>query len=228
MPLPWTVLERALPRLLDGLVFSAGLALAAAAGGLVLGTCLAMLRLSAVRPLVWFAWAYVTLFRCVPLLLVIFWFYLLMPLIVQRVTGSRFPVPIGPVYSALITFTVFEAAYYSEIVRAGINSIHRGQFEAARSLCLGPADMYRFIVLPQAIRHMLPILLTQTLILFQDTSLVYVLTLPDFVGTASRLGQREGQLAFFYIFIALIFFVISYSLSRLVRRLELRGHVAQY
>src|SRR5262249_2102955 len=139
-------------------------------------------------PLVWFVWTYVTVFRCVPLLLVIFWFYLLMPLILQSLTGARFPVPIGPVYSALITFTVFEAAYYCEIVRAGLNSIPRGQYEAARSLCLSSFDVYGYVILPQALRRMLPVLLTQTIILLQDTSLVYVLTLPDFVGTASRLG----------------------------------------
>ncbi len=223
-----SLLERTLPQLLDGLVFSVTLAAVAGVGGLILGTGLAMLRLSGVRPLVWFAWTYVTLFRCVPLLLVIFWFYLLMPLIMQRVIGARFPVPIGPVYSALITFTVFEAAYYSEVVRAGIESIQHGQFEAARALCLGPADIYRCIILPQALRRMLPILLNQTVILFQDTSFVYVLTLPDFVGVASRLGQREGELPLFYGVIAGVFLAICYVLSRLVGRLEQRSLVAQH
>jgi glutamate/aspartate transport system permease protein len=224
----WNALIRAWPQLLDGLLFSVGLAIFSSIGGLLLGIGLSILRLSGFRPLVWFAWAYVTLFRCVPLIMVIFWFYLLMPLIMQTLTGARFPVPIGPVYSALITFTVFEAAFYSEAIRAGINSLPRGQWEAARSLCLGPADLYRYVILPQAIRRMLPILVTQTIILFQDTSLVYVLTLPDFVGVAARIGQREGELAFFYIFIAVIFFLISYSLSRLVRWLENRAGLAQH
>ncbi len=228
MPEIWLLLERALPQLLDGLVFSVTLAAVAGVGGLVLGTGLALLRLSGARPLAWFAWAYVTLFRCVPLLLVIFWFYLLMPLLMQQLTGARFPVPIGPVYSALITFTVFEAAYYSEVVRAGIESIQRGQFEAARALCLGLPDTYRYIILPQAIRRMLPILLNQTVILFQDTSLVYVLTLPDFVGVASRLGQREGNLPLFYGVIAAVFFAICYLLSRLVGWLERRNLAAQH
>ena len=223
-----TAIGRAWPQLLDGLVFSVGLAVFAAAGGLVLGMAIAILRLSGPRPVAFVAWAYVTLFRCVPLLLVIFWFYLLMPLVLQNVTGARFPVAIGPVYSALITFTVFEAAYYSEAIRAGINSLSHGQWDAARSLCLSPADMYRYIILPQAVRRMLPILVTQTIVLFQDTSLVYVLTLPDLVGVASRLGQREGELTFFYGFIALVFFVISSVLSQLVRRLELRGQAAQH
>ncbi len=228
MPDILLLLERALPQLLDGLVFSVTLATVAGVGGLLLGTGLALLRLSGSRPLVWFAWAYVTLFRCVPLLLVIFWFYLLMPLLMQQLTGARFPVPIGPVRSALITFTVFEAAYYSEVVRAGIESIHRGQFEAARALCLGPSDVYRYIILPQAVRRMLPILLNQTVILFQDTSLVYVLTLPDFVGVASRLGQREGDLPLFYGVIAAVFLAICYLLSRLVGRLERRGPLGQH
>lgn len=166
-----------------------------------------------------FAFGYVTLFRCVPLLLVIFWFYFLMPLVMQWLTGARFPVPIGPVYSAFITFTIFEAAYYSEIIRAGIQSVARGQIEAAQALRLSPVDTYRYIILPQAIRRMLPVLLTQTIVLFQDSSLVYVLALPDFFSVASRLGQLSGETTFFYLFVALVFFLICYSLSRAVRRL---------
>ncbi len=224
----WQVLLAALPQLAEGLVFSVTLAAVSAIAGMLVGIPIALARISGARALSAVAWAYVTLFRCVPLLLVIFWFYLLMPLLAQRVIGARFPVPIGPVYSAFFTFMIFEAAYYSEIIRAGIQSVARGQYEAGRALCLSSVDLYRYVVLPQAIRRMLPILLTQTVILFQDTSLVYVLTLPDFVGVAARLGQREGQLPFFYILIAVVFFAISFALSRAVRQLELRGAAAAY
>jgi len=208
-----------MPFLINGLLFSIALTLGAATGGVILGTLIACMRLSGRRLLVGFAFGYVTLFRCVPLLLVIFWFYFLMPLVMQWLTGARFPVPIGPVYSAFITFTIFEAAYYSEIIRAGIQSVARGQIEAAQALRLSPVDTYRYIILPQAIRRMLPVLLTQTIVLFQDSSLVYVLALPDFFSVASRLGQLSGETTFFYLFVALVFFLICYSLSRAVRRL---------
>ncbi|MGE4242133.1 amino acid ABC transporter permease [Ramlibacter sp.] len=220
------LLVRNLPRLAEGLAFSLTLTVASALAGLVLGIPLALMRLSANRALSSFALAYVTFFRCVPLLLVIFWFFFLMPLVLQHATGARFPVPIGPVYSAFITFAIFEAAYYCEIVRAGIQSVPRGQLEAARALRLSPFDVYRHVILPQALPRMLPVLLLQTVVLFQDTSLVYVLTLPDFVGMAARLGQREGQLGFFYGVVAVVFFVCCFALSRAVRHLERRYGVA--
>lgn len=221
------VITRAMPFLLNGLVFTVSLAVAATLGGLVLSIPLAMMRLSRFPLLSSVAYGYITLLRSIPLLLVLFWFYFLMPLIMQRLTGSRFPVPIGPVFSAVITFIVFETAFYAEIIRAGIMSVDKGQIEASQALRLNVVDRYRFIILPQAIKRMLPILLGQTIILFQDTSLVYVLTLPDFLGVASRLGQREGQLTFFYLFVAGVFFLICFSLSQLVRRLELRNKVAR-
>ena len=125
---------------------------------------------------------YVNLVRSLPLVLVIFWFYFLVPYIAQWITGSRRPVQVGAFSSALITFIVFEAAYFAEIVRAGISSIPRGQFMAGRAIGLRPAQVTRYVVLPQVFRTMLPVMLTQTIILFQDTSLVYVLGLIDFVG----------------------------------------------
>lgn len=216
------LIARNMPRLLEGLLFSLALTAASAVAGLVLGVPLALMRLSRNRLLSATAFGYVTLFRCVPLLLVIFWFFFLMPLLLQKLTGARFPVPIGPVYSAFITFAIFEAAYYCEIIRAGILSVSRGQVEAANALSLRRIDLLRFVILPQALPRMLPVLLLQTIVLLQDTSLVYVLTLPDFVGMASRLGQREGQLGFFYGFVAVVFFILCFGLSRAVRRLERR------
>ena len=140
------------------------------------------------------------------------WVYVLMPLFLGR--------PIGPELSAIITFTVFEAAYYSEIMRAGIQSIARGQVWAGYALGLDYWQSMRYIVLPQAFRNMLPILLTQTIILFQDTSLVYVLSITDFLGAASKKAQRDGRLVEMYLFAAIVYFIMSFSLSYLVKLLQ--------
>lgn len=204
----------------DGMRFTLMLTVLAAAGGLVLGTLLALLRLSGSRLLAGFAAGYVNLVRALPLVLVIFWFYFMVPYIAQWMTGARRPVQIGAFASALITFIVFEAAYFSEIVRSGINSIPRGQFMAGAAIGLRPAQVMRYVVLPQVFRAMLPVMLTQTIILFQDTSLVYVLNLVDFLGAASRVAQRDGRLVEMYSFVAVVFFVMSFAASRLVRRLQ--------
>jgi glutamate/aspartate transport system permease protein len=127
---------------------------------------------------------------------------------------------VGAFASSVITFTLFEAAYYSEIMRAGIQSIPRGQVWAGYALGLDYWQSMRYIVLPQAFRNMLPILLTQTIILFQDTSLVYVLSITDFLGAASKVAQRDGRLVEMYLFAALVYFIMSFSLSYLVKRLQ--------
>ncbi len=208
----------------DGLRFTITLTVLAACGGLVLGMLIALLRLSGNRVLALVAAGYVNLVRSLPLVLVIFWFYFLVPYIAQWVTGSRRPVQVGAFSSALITFIVFEAAYFAEIVRAGISSIPRGQFMAGQAIGLRPAQVTRYVVLPQVFRTMLPVMLTQTIILFQDTSLVYVLGLIDFVGAASQVAQRDGRLVEMYSFVAVVFFVLSFTASRGARWLQV--HVA--
>ena len=208
----------------DGLRFTLTLTVFAAPGGLLLGTLIALLRLSGNRVLGAVAAGYVNLVRSLPLVLVIFWFYFLVPYIAQWVTGSRRPVQVGAFSSALITFIVFEAAYFAEIVRAGISSIPRGQFAAGQAIGLRPFQVTRYVVLPQVFRTMLPVMLTQTIILFQDTSLVYVLGLIDFVGAASQVAQRDGRLVEMYSFVAVVFFVLSFSASRGARWLQV--HVA--
>ena len=140
------------------------------------------------------------------------------------VTGAGKPIPIGAFYSALITFTLFEAAYYCEIMRAGIQSVPRGQVSAGYALGLDYWQTMAKIVLPQAFRNMLPVLLTQTIILFQDTSLVYVLSITDFLGAAAKVAQRDGRLIEMYLLVAVVYFIISFSLSLLVKRLQ--GRIA--
>ncbi len=204
----------------EGMTFTLTLTALAALGGIVFGTLLAMMRLSKFRTLSLVATGYVNLMRTIPLLLVIFWFYFLVPFIGAWMTGASRPIQVGAFASSVITFTMFEAAYYSEIMRAGIQSIPRGQVWAGYALGLNYWQTMAQIVLPQAFRNMIPILLTQTIILFQDTSLVYVLSITDFLGAASKVAQRDGRLVEMYLFAALVYFVVSYGLSLLVKRLQ--------
>jgi glutamate/aspartate transport system permease protein len=157
-----------------------------------------------------------------PLVLVIFWFYFLVPYIGQWITGAERPIQVGAFLSALVTFTLFEAAYFCEIMRAGIQSIPRGQVQAAQALGMPYWTAMGDIILPQAFRNMVPVLLTQTIILFQDTSLVYVISVTDFFGAASKVAQRYGRLVEMYLFAAAIYFVISLAASQWVRRLQQR------
>jgi len=191
-------------------------------GGIVFGTLLAMMRLSSYRLLNMPAATYVNLMRSVPLVLVIFWFYFLVPWIGGWIIGAKQPIQVGAFWSSVITFTMFEAAYYAEIMRAGIQSIPRGQAWAGYALGLNYWQTMGTIVLPQAFRNMLPVLLTQTIILFQDTSLVYVLSIVDFLGAAARIAQRDARLVEMYLFVAVVYFIISYTLSWLVKRLQQR------
>lgn len=206
----------------EGLVFTLTLTALATLGGLVIGTLIAMMRLSSFKPLSMAAAGYVNFMRSLPLVLVIFWFYFLVPYILQWATGSGRPVPIGAFASALVTFTLFEAAYFSEIMRAGIQSIARGQPQAGYALGMTYWQVMGYVVLPQAFRNMLPVILTQTIILFQDTSLVYVVSLPDFLGAASKVAQRDGRLVEMYLFAAVVYFAISFAASRAVKVLQTR------
>ena len=219
----WGVIERSLPYLFrEGMTFTLTLTGLAAVGGIFFGTVLAMMRLSSHRWLSLPATAYVNLMRSIPLLLVIFWFYFLVPFMGAWITGASRPIQVGAFASSVITFMMFEAAYYSEIMRAGIQSISRGQVWAGYALGLNYWQSMKEIVLPQAFRNMLPILLTQTIILFQDTSLVYVLSITDFLGAASKIAQRDGRLVEMYTFAAVVYFIISFALSYAVKHLQKR------
>jgi glutamate/aspartate transport system permease protein len=217
----WEVIQRSLPYLFrEGMTFTVTLTLLAMTGGIVFGTILAMMRLSSFKILSWVAGGYVNLMRSIPLVLVIFWFFFLVPYIGAWITGADRPIQVGAFYSALVTFTMFEAAYYCEIMRAGIQSIARGQVWSGYALGLNYWQTMGHIVLPQAFRNMVPILLTQTIILFQDTSLVYVISATDFLGAAAKIANRDYRLVEMYTFAAVVYFVISFSLSLLVKRLQ--------
>ena len=198
--------------ILKGLVFSVELTLVAMLGGIALGTVIALMRLSDKPWLVLPAAAYVNVLRSIPLVMVILWFFLLIPLFLGR--------PLGAETSAIITFTVFEAAYYSEIMRAGIQSVSKGQVAAGYAVGMTYAQCMKLIVLPQAFRNMLPVLLTQTIILFQDTSLVYAIGAYDLLKGFEVAGKNFNRPVETYLVAAIVYFVICFSLSMAVRRLQ--------
>ena len=197
---------------LKGLVFSVQLTLVAMIGGIALGTVLALMRLSGKKWLVMPAAFYVNTLRSIPLVMVILWFFLLIPLLIGK--------PMGAELSAIITFTVFEAAYYSEIMRAGIQSVPKGQVHAGYAVGMTYGQTMRLIVLPQAFRNMLPVLMTQTIILFQDTSLVYAIGAYDLLKGFEVAGKNFNRPVETYLVAAVVYFVICFSLSMLVRRLQ--------
>jgi glutamate/aspartate transport system permease protein len=197
------------------------LTVVAMTGGIIIGTLLAMMRLSSNKALSLMATVYVNVIRSIPLVLVIFWFYFLVPFIGAWIIGSDQPIEVGAFQSAFITFIMFEAAYYCEIMRSGIQSIPRGQVFAGYAIGMNYWQMMGNVVLPQAFRNMTPILLTQTIVLFQDVSLVYVLgSIPEFVTSASKIAQRDGRLVEMYLFVGVVYFVLCFSLSLLVKRFQ--------
>jgi glutamate/aspartate transport system permease protein len=215
------VIQRSLGYLfMTGMAFTLKLTFLATLGGIVLGTVLAMMRLSSIKVISFIATSYVNTIRSIPLVLVIFWFYFLVPYIGAWVIGASEPIKVGAFSSSLITFILFEAAFYCEIMRAGIQSIPRGQVWAGYALGMNYWQTMSSIVLPQAFRNMVPVLLTQTIVLFQDVSLVYVLSITDFVGAASKIAQRDGRLVEMYSFVAVVYFVLCFALSTLVKQLQ--------
>lgn len=198
--------------ILKGFIFSVQLTLIAMVGGILLGTILALMRLSGKPWLAVPAAAYVNTMRSIPLVMVILWFFLLIPLMLGK--------PMGAELSAMITFTLFEAAYYSEIMRAGIQSVPKGQVYAGYAVGMTYSQTMQLVVLPQAFRNMLPVLLTQTIILFQDTSLVYAIGAYDMLKGFEVAGKNFNRPVETYLVAAAIYFVICFSLSMLVKRLQ--------
>ncbi len=209
--------------LLEGALFTLELTLVSVAGGLILGTLLAIARLSKKWWLNLAAKTYINTIRAVPLVLMLFWFFFLMPELLRYLAGANRPVTVEASVSAMVTFVLFEAAYFAEIIRAGIGSVKSGQLSAASALGLDYAQTMRFVILPQAIKHMLPVLLTQVIVVFQDTSLVYVLSANDFLGACSKIAQRDSQLVLMYLLAAAAYLTVSLVLSRSVRRFEKRS-----
>ena len=207
--LNWSLIQNFI---LKGLWFSILLTAVATAGGIFFGTLLALMRLSGQKWLDAPAALYVNVMRSVPLVMVILWFFLLVPLLIGR--------PIGAEYSAVVTFIAFEAAYFSEIMRAGIQSIPRGQVFAGQAVGMTYGQNMRLVILPQAFRNMLPVLLTQTIILFQDTSLVYAIGAYDLLKGFETAGKNFGRPIETYLMATVTYFIISYSLSSVVKSIN--------
>ncbi|CAG9221859.1 MULTISPECIES: glutamate/aspartate ABC transporter permease GltK [Paraburkholderia] len=215
----WSGIPGALPMLWTGTIVTFKITVLAIVVGILWGTVLALLRLSGIKPLEWFAKLYVTLLRSIPLVMVLLWFFLIVPQLLQNVLGLSADIDIR-LASAMVAFSLFEAAYYSEIIRAGIQAVPRGQVNASYALGMSYPQAMRLVVLPQAFRAMVPLLLTQAIVLFQDTSLVYVISLADFFRTATNIGDRDGTNVEMVLFAGACYFVICVVASSLVKSLQ--------
>jgi glutamate/aspartate transport system permease protein len=204
----FSVIVGALPYLGKGLLFSLELTAIAFLGGLVLGTGMAIVRQSRMPLLARAINGYVTLMRSIPLILVLFWCFFLIPLALGWLASSGHPIPLGQHFTAFVTFTLFEAAYFSEIIRAGLNAIPPGQYQAARALGLRDSAMYRTVIIPQVLRATAPVIVSQVINLFQDTALVYVISLTDFLGAASQIAQRDSRIVEMYTTVAVVYLVL--------------------
>jgi glutamate/aspartate transport system permease protein len=217
----WSSIPGALPFLWTGMKVTLRITVTAILAGIAWGTVLALMRLSQNRLLSWFGAAYVNAFRSIPLIMVLLWFFLIVPALLER----TFSIPRYAdtrLTSAMVAFALFQAAYYAEIIRAGIQSVSTGQYSAALALGMTRGKAMRLVILPQAFRNMTPLLLTQSIILFQDTSLVYVSALADFFGAAYKVGDRDGRIVEMLLFAGAVYFLISYSASLLVKRFQRR------
>ncbi len=219
--LDWSAVPPALPLLWRGARVTLEITGAALAGGIALGTLLAVMRVSPARPLAWLSAAYVNTFRTIPLVMVLLWFFLIVPEALVRLfslprsSDVRFT-------TAVVAFVLFEAAYFAEIIRAGIQSVSHGQLGAALALGMRRGQAMRLVILPQAFRNMIPLLLTQGIVLFQDTSLVFVIGLLDFFGIADNVGRRDGRQAELILFAGACYFAVSFAASRIVSWLQRR------
>jgi len=214
----WSSIPGALPFLWQGMVRTLEITIVAVIAGMLLGTLIAVMRLSKNPVLSTLAATYVTAFRSVPLVMVLLWFYLLVPNLVKKVIGN--PNLDIRLLSAFIAFSLFEASYYAEIIRAGIQSVSRGQVSAGLALGMTGRETMWFVILPQAFRRMMPLLLTQAIILFQDSSLVYVMGLADFFGVAYNTGSRDGTLVELILFTGAVYLVICFAASTVVEKLQ--------
>ncbi|MBB5017288.1 glutamate/aspartate transport system permease protein [Chitinivorax tropicus] len=216
----WSSIPGAIPALIDGAKVTFEVLLIALAVAIPFGALLAVMRLSSNKALSWFAAAYTNVFRSIPLVMVILWFYLIVPQLLRSVFGGDIE-NIGLV-SAMTAFALFESAYYAEIFRAGIQSVPKGQMGAATALGMTNSQAMILIILPQAFRNMTPLLLTQAIVLFQDTSLVYIIGVMDFLKTAYAVGERDGRIVEMLIFAGAMYFIVSFALSQAVKQLQKR------
>ena len=215
----WSSIPGGLPFLWVGMKVTLRITVTGILAGIALGTVLAVMRITEKPLLTWISALYVNTFRSIPLIMVLLWFFLIVPALLESLFDSPRHADTR-LTSAMVAFALFQAAYYAEIIRAGIQSVSKGQMSAALALGMTFGQTMRYVILPQAFRNMTPLLLTQSIILFQDTSLVYVSALADFFGQAYNIGNRDGRLVELLLFAGAIYFVISYAGSYAVKRLQ--------
>ncbi|MBI2526443.1 MAG: amino acid ABC transporter permease [Candidatus Rokubacteria bacterium] len=208
------VIVENLPYMLSGLQWTVILASISMVGSFAAGTAFAILRLSPYRWLRWPAILYVDVMRTIPLIMVIFWVFFLLPVL----TGQ----PTTPLKAALLALIAFNTSYMAEVIRAGIQSVPRGQMEAARACGLTYLRAMRFVILPQAIKNMVPALVNRFVALFMGTSLAYIIGVTEFFRAANNVNNRVYRSYEIYTFVAIVYFVCCYSLSLLSRILERR------
>jgi glutamate/aspartate transport system permease protein len=208
----WQVIIANFPLLMSGLAKSVQLTVVSILFSVPLGCIIAIGRLSHRRWLSGACTAFVNVLRSNPLILILFWFYFLVPLI----TGRN----VNDLTSIIAAFIVFFAAYFAEIVRSGIQSVGARQIQAGLSSGLTYAQTMRHIVLPQAIRAMLPALITQCIVVFQGTTVVYVIGYSELLHTAASIAERTVRPVELYVTVAFIYFIVCYSASRIARHFE--------
>ena len=221
----WSSILPSMPYLIAGLGVTFKIMGTAVVVGILLGTALAVMRLSSSKLLSAFSAAYVNTFRAIPLVMVLLWFFLIVPQFLEKALGLTRGTDTRLV-SACVAFALFQAAYFAEVVRAGIQSVSKGQMQAAKALGMTYLQAMRLVVLPQAFKNMVPLLLTQTVVLLQDTSLVYVSSLADFFGVASKVGERDGRTVEMILFAGAVYFVVCFAMSQLVRYSQNRQKTA--
>lgn len=220
-----SVLADTYPTLLRGLWVTLQVTAIAVVIGIIWGTILAVMRLFMPKPFAWFAALYVNTFRSIPLIMVLMWFYLVIGPGLQKFLGLDGSSANFRLVLAILAFSLFEAAYYSEIIRAGISSVRTGQSSAALALGMTRTQSLRYVILPQAFRNMVPLLLTQGIILFQDTSLVYIISLTDFFRATDIIGYNNDYKVEFIIFAGFVYFIICFAVSAFVRYLQSRNKI---
>lgn len=211
--------------LLQGMSVSLQITAVAIVVGILWGIVLAVARLYGPKPIKWLATGYVNLFRSIPLIMVLMWFYLAIGPTLQQALGLGNSAGVRLIW-AIVAFSLFEAAYYSEIIRAGFKSVRSQQMSAALALGMTRAQAIYHVILPQALRNMIPLLLTQGIILFQDTSLVYIMSLNDFFRATDIIGYNNNAKMELILFAGFVYFIICFSLSSLVRTLQKRKRTA--
>lgn len=222
MTLDYSAVQRALPYLGEGMLFTLKLTVIAFLGGLVIGTVMAVIRHLQVPVLSRIIWAYVTVMRSIPLIMVLFWFFFLVPLLLRQFSPNGMSVSISPQFTAFVTYTLFEAAYFCEIIRSGLLAVPRGQFEGAKALGFSVLQTFTLVIIPQAVKAVVPIMVTQAIILFQDTSLVYVLSLTDFMGAAAKIFFNDTATTEIYTFAAIVYFLICSGVAEVADYLRQR------